>query len=324
MHKRIENEEATGVHLPVLCRETIVALIPEPGKLGDGAVFIDATFGRGGHARALLAELPATARVIAIDRDPAAVEFGRQMAQEDNRLLVVHARFSELDTVLNGLGVEKVSGVVMDLGVSSPQLDEAERGFSFRSDGPVDMRMDQSGGRTAAQWINESTESEIAQILKTLGEERYSGRIARAIVRERPFESTRVLAGVIAGAQPPRARSRRGATKHDATRSFQAIRMHINDELGEISAGIAIAFDRLSIGGRLAVISFHSLEDRLVKQTFRKISAGPELPRRLPVRSVETLGVARVVGKMVRASSAEIAGNPRSRSASLRVLERTA
>lgn len=294
-------------------------MIPD-GSLADDCVFLDATFGRGGHARALLARLPPTARLIATDRDPAAVECARQLATEDNRVRVGHARFSELIDVFEEHCVSSFSGAVMDLGVSSPQLDEAQRGFSFRGNGPLDMRMDPSRGVTAAEWLNEADEAEIARVLHRLGEERFARRIARAIVAGRPLVETGQLADLISAAVPAAARGRR----HDATRSFQAIRMHVNSELEEIQTGLDTVFEHLQIGARLAVISFHSLEDRLVKQTFRRWSSPPVLPRRLPVKADAAKAPARLVGKPVRASDREISSNPRARSATLRVLERVA
>ncbi|MEZ5552555.1 MAG: 16S rRNA (cytosine(1402)-N(4))-methyltransferase RsmH [Pseudomonadales bacterium] len=308
-----------GAHTPVLCKETIDLVMPV-GNLADDCVFLDATFGRGGHARALLARLPPTARFIAADRDPAAVECARQLAREDHRVRVGHARFSELAGVFEEYRVDSFSGAVMDLGVSSPQLDEAHRGFSFRSNGPLDMRMDPSRGVTAAEWLNEADEKDIALVLHKLGEERFARRIARAIVAGRPLTETGQLADLISAAVPAAARGRR----HDATRSFQAIRMHVNNELEEIQSGLDTVFEHLRIGARLAVISFHSLEDRLVKQTFRRWSSPPVLPRRLPVKASANPAPARLVGKPVRASDREITANPRARSATLRVLERVA
>lgn len=318
-NRRTELSKLAGAHTPVLCKETIDLVIPD-GNLADDCVFLDATFGRGGHARALLARLPSKARLIAADRDPDAVESARALAGEDARVQVAHARFSELGGVLEEYGVGSLCGAVMDLGVSSPQLDETRRGFSFRGNGPLDMRMDPGRGMTAAEWLNRADENEIALILHKLGEERFARRIARAIVAGRPLTETGQLADIIAAAVPAAARGRR----HDATRSFQAIRMHVNDELAEIQSGLDTVFEHLQVGARLAVISFHSLEDRLVKQTFRRLSSPPVLPRRLPVRADASLAPARLVGKAVRASDREIAGNPRARSATLRVLERVA
>ena len=295
-------------------------MIPEGGVSAIDAVYLDATFGRGGHTLALLERLPANARLLATDRDPDAIARGRELAAEDSRLSVWHARFSELGEIFERAGVSQIAGAVMDLGVSSPQLDEPQRGFSFRGDGPLDMRMDTSRGETAAQWLDRVPESEIVQVLFTLGEERFARRIARAIVAHRPLQSTARLAEIVSAAVPAAARGRR----YDATKTFQAIRMQINSELEEITAGLDIIFTRLQIGARLAVISFHSLEDRLVKQTFRRLSSPPQLPRSVPIRAAEATAAARLIGKPVRASEREVALNPRARSATLRVLEKVA
>ena len=295
-------------------------MIPEGGVSAIDAVYLDATFGRGGHTLALLERLPANARLLATDRDPDAIARGRELAAEDSRLSVWHSRFSELGEILERAGVNQIAGAIMDLGVSSPQLDEPQRGFSFRGDGPLDMRMDTSRGETAAQWLDRVPESEIVQVLFTLGEERFARRIARAIVAHRPLQSTARLAEIVSAAVPAAARGRR----HDATKTFQAIRMQINSELEEITAGLDIIFTRLQIGARLAVISFHSLEDRLVKQTFRRLSSPPQLPRSVPIRAAEATAAARLIGKPVRACEREVALNPRARSATLRVLEKVA
>ncbi len=281
-------------------------------------VYVDATYGRGGHSRALLAHLYASDRLVAIDRDTAAVAAGQTHANSDPRLLVCHGRFSQLRRILDDLSITRVSGVIMDLGVSSPQLDTADRGFSFRTDGPIDMRMDRTAGQTAAEWLNSATEKDIAHVLKTLGEERYARRIARAIVDVRPLTSTLELAGLVSRAQP---RPRSGG-KHDATRVFQALRMHVNDEMGELESGLEVAFKCLVPGGRLAIITFHSLEDRAVKRGFRRLVTGVPLPRRLPVRAVDAPRSAKIIGSPIRASEREVAVNPRARSATLRVLER--
>ncbi len=319
-------------HQPVLCEEIVSLVVPEPPDGEDldnaddvGRIYVDATYGRGGHSRALLARLPASARLIAIDRDVTAVAAGEDHAAEDSRLTICHARFSQLDPVLDELGISQVTGVIMDLGVSSPQLDAAERGFSFRAAGPLDMRMDQTQGETAAQWLNSAAEDQIVLILKTLGEERYARRIARAIVAARPLTSTLELADIVSRAQPRRPRSNKhGRKKHAATRTFQAVRMHVNDELGELERAVQTLFERLLPGGRLAIITFHSLEDRAVKQSFRRLATGAPLPRRLPVRESDRQQPAKVIGRPIRATAAEVAGNPRSRSATLRVLERIA
>jgi len=320
-----------GSHQPVLCEETIDLLIgrvPAADKeTGQWAavgspvegIYVDATFGRGGHSQRLLDVLGPASRVIGIDRDPAAVAAGARLAAGDARLEVVHARFSELGAVLGARGIERVQGVMMDLGVSSPQLDDPARGFSFRFDGPLDMRMDTSRGQTAADWLNAAEEADIVRALREYGEERHARRIAAAIVAARPFSTTAELVDVVRAAQP------RGTPgKHEATRTFQAIRMVVNDELGEIEAGLGQAFAALEPGGRLAVISFHSLEDRLVKRFFRARCTPPALPRRLPVRDTAVRAEARSITSGITAGADELAANPRARSARLRVLEKAA
>lgn len=312
-------------HFPVLCEETINLVTSGTGQNDAGKpVYVDATFGRGGHCRALLGRLGADVMVIAIDRDPAAIAAARQLAGEDQRLRVHQARFSDLTRVLEEAGVNRVRGVIMDLGVSSPQLDDPERGFSFRASGPIDMRMDPERGESAGDWLNRAPQQEIARVIRTYGEERHANRIAAAIFAARPLEDTRALAEVIRAAVPGRRPARGEKRTDDATRSFQAIRMHVNEELDEIEAGIAAAFRALDKGGRLAVISFHSLEDRLVKRAFRALASGPKLPRSLPVRAAQAAPVAKLVGGPIKAGAAETGRNPRSRSATLRVLERLA
>ncbi len=287
--------------------------------LSEQLVFVDATFGRGGHSRALLGQLSPDARLITIDRDLEAVAVARELASEDPRVTACHGRFSDISRILADLGLASVHGVILDLGVSSPQLNEARRGFSFRTDGPLDMRMDQSSELTAAKWLNEAEESEIGAVLKILGEERHARRIAKAIVLARPLSTTRELAEVVSRAQP-----RRTPGKHDSTRTFQAVRMHINDELEELEQGLSAAFSCLTIAGRLAVISFHSLEDRMVKRFIRKLTQAPSLPRRLPLRGSEIIVPGRKVAGPMRATAFETRDNPRARSAMLRVVERAA
>jgi len=308
-------------HRSVLCDETVDLLTGRdagPAECVEG-IYVDATFGRGGHVRRLLEVLGPGSRVIGIDRDPEAVAAGARLAAADARLQVVHARFSELAVVLERLAVDSVQGVMMDLGVSSPQLDDPARGFSFRFDGPLDMRMDTSRGVSAAQWLDAASEAEIARVLREYGEERFARRIAAAIVAARPLATTGELVEVVRAAVP------RGTPgKHEATRTFQAIRMAVNEELPEIEAGRAQAFASLRPGGRLAVISFHSLEDRLVKRFFRARCTAPALPRRLPVRGVEARAEARLLTSGVTASETEVRANPRARSARLRVLEKAA
>ena len=316
VHRPVGLSEA---HIPVLCEETISLVTPHmDDEATRRGVYVDATFGRGGHTRALLSRIGELGRIIAIDRDLAAVSAAEDLAGEDARLSFHHARFAELDRILDEEGIERVDGVIMDLGVSSPQLDDPERGFSFRGDGPIDMRMDQSTGERAGEWLNRAPQAEIAHVIRTFGEERFAGRVAAAIVRARPLNGTRELADVVRQAVPARAR---GASD-EATRTFQGIRIHVNQELAEVEVGISTAFERLRAGGRLAVVSFNSLEDRQVKKTFRKLARGRELPRGLPIRAADAPPAGRIVGRPIRAGAAERSRNPRSRSATLRVLER--
>ena len=286
--------------------------------------YVDATFGRGGHTRAILAALGPAGRVLALDRDPQAVEQGRKLMDEDSRLRVEHTPFSGLRAAFRVVAGEAAAdGVLFDLGVSSPQLDDAERGFGFLRDGPLDMRMDPTRGESAAAWLNRAAEADIAAVLREYGEERQARRIAAAIGRrraERPFSRTGELADLIASVL-----GRREPGKHPATRSFQAIRIFINNELGELREALGQALEVLRPGGRLAVISFHSLEDRIVKRFMRDQARGEELPRNLPVMGDARTGrTLRLVGKAVRPGAQEVARNPRSRSAVLRVAERLA
>ncbi len=313
----------SGGHRSVLLDEAVALVCGlddrAPGSSVRQGVYVDATFGRGGHTRALLTMLGPDSVVIAIDRDPEAVAAGEAMARGDGRLRMVHGNFADLDALLDALSIGSVQGVLMDLGVSSPQLDDAARGFSFRHDAPLDMRMDTSRGPTAAQWLNTAEEADIARVLKEYGEERYARRIAAAIVAARPLASTGELAELVRTAQP-----RPTPGKHPATRVFQAVRMQVNDELGALARGLSAAFERLAPGGRLAVISFHSLEDRLVKRYFRELSSPPPLPRGVPVRGAAAAPRARAVGRSRVPGEAETADNPRARSARLRVLEKAA
>ena len=303
-------------HIPVLSREVVDAL-----HLPDDGFLVDATFGRGGHSRLCLDELGPDGRVLAIDRDPHAVAYGRRLFADDDRIRIVRGRFSELASLLaiHAPGV-RVDGILLDLGVSSPQLDEAARGFSFGADGPVDMRMDPDAGLSAGTWLEQVSETELARVIREFGEERFARRIARAIkqaVAAGELGSTRDLAAVVAGAVPTRERG-----KHPATRTFQAIRMRVNDELGELRAVLPQALDALSRGGRLVVISFHSLEDRIVKRFFREQARGDRYPPGLPVTADMLTPRLRLVGRDVRAGERELAANPRSRSAVMRVAEK--
>jgi len=301
-------------HRTVLLEEAVDALAVKP----DG-VYVDATFGRGGHSRLILERLNGQGRLIALDRDPAAVEAGRQIA--DPRLKVIHAAFSDLRAVQEAEAVERVDGVLLDLGVSSPQLDEAQRGFSFRLDAPLDMRMDTSRGQTAAEWLAQASRQQLAEVIKNYGEERFANAVAKAIVAARAggaIATTRQLAEIVASAVRTREQG-----QHPATRSFQAIRIHVNQELEELSLVLPQAVDTLDSGGRLAVISFHSLEDRIVKRFLRDAARPPQLPARLPLRAAELPPPRlKLVGKPIIPAAAEVAANPRARSAVLRVAER--
>jgi 16S rRNA (cytosine1402-N4)-methyltransferase len=301
-------------HRTVLLEEAVDALAIKPGGR-----YVDATFGRGGHSRRILQGLNAEGRLIALDRDPAAIAAGREIA--DPRLKVIHAAFGGMQEALKAEGVERVEGVLLDLGVSSPQLDEAQRGFSFRLDAPLDMRMDTSRGQTAAEWLAQASQRELAEVIKNYGEERFANAVAKAIVAARSggaIATTRQLAEIVASAVRTREQG-----QHPATRSFQAIRIHLNQELEELSLVLPQAVAALNPGGRLAVISFHSLEDRIVKRFLRDESRPPQLPARLPLRAAELPPPRlRLVGKPIMPTAAEIDANPRARSAVMRVAER--
>ena len=305
---------SVGSHTTVFREEAAEEL-----NVHGGGVYVDCTFGRGGHSRAILARLGADGRVIAFDRDPAAIEAGGRLA--DRRLKLVHAEFGALSTALGRLGVTRVNGVLLDLGVSSPQLEDAARGFSFRADGPLDMRMDPTRGVTAAQWLAIASEGEIREVIENHGEERFAKQIAAAIVAARargPVGTTRQLALLVAKAVPTRE-----PRQDPATRTFQALRIHVNQELEELSLVLPQSVELLAPAGRLVVISFHSLEDRIVKRFMRGEARPDRLPPRLPVRARElTAPRLRIVGRARRPSAAEIAANPRARSAVMRVAER--
>lgn len=303
-------------HTSVLLDEAIEGLAIKP----DG-LYIDGTFGRGGHSRALLARLSAQGRLLGFDKDPEAVRVGAKLAAEDGRFVVIQRSFADMAEELRQRGLlGQVDGVLLDLGVSSPQLDDAERGFSFMHDGPLDMRMDPTSGQSAAQWINTAPEEDIAAVLKEYGEERYAKRIARAIVTrrtEQPFTRTADLAEVVKVANPAWEKH-----KHPATRAFQGIRIFINRELDDLADGLKAALEVLAPGGRLVVISFHSLEDRLVKQFMRREAKGAPLPRDLPIRAADIDVSINLVGKAIMPSAAETEANPRARSAVLRIAEK--
>ena len=303
-------------HRSVLLEESVQALAIQPG-----GTYIDATFGRGGHARAILSRLAPAGRLIGLDRDPEAYACARALAERDDRFIAVKAPFGTLAEALATAGLTPpVQGILLDLGVSSPQLDTADRGFGFSADGPLDMRMDPERGESAADWLARVDEPTLADTLFQLGEERYARRIARAIVTaraERPITTTAGLAAIVARSVPTREPG-----KHPATRTFQAVRIRINDELGELERALAQVCDLLAAGGRLAVISFHSLEDRIVKRFMRDEAQGPRLPKGLPVPATATRGRLKIIGKPQRPGQAEVAANPRARSAVLRVAER--
>ena len=302
-------------HAPVLREEAVAAL-----NIHADGIYVDATFGRGGHTRAILQSLGPDGRLLAFDRDPQAVAVAQTQFANEVRLDVVNGPFSMLGSAVQKRGWHgRVNGILFDLGVSSPQLDDPVRGFSFRTSGPLDMRMDTTRGESAADWLNRAEEGEIATVLHELGEERFARRIARVIARTRaqtPITTTQQLAEIVAGAIPTREHS-----KDPATRSFQAIRLHINRELDELRAALPQALAALAARGRLVAISFHSLEDRIVKQFMRTQEKGKDLPLDLPVRHAEIKPHLKVIGKPQRASEAELRRNPRARSAVLRVAE---
>lgn len=305
-------------HITVLLDEAVEGLAVRP----DGC-YLDGTFGRGGHSRLILQKLGPGGHLLGFDKDPLAIATGEALAAEDGRFVVVQRSFAELgeEVVVRGLA-GRVSGILLDLGVSSPQLDDAARGFSFLNDGPLDMRMDPARGLSAAQWIASAPEEEIARVFKEYGEERFAKRMARAVVlrrAEQPFERTADLAQVLTVANPAWEKG-----KNPATRAFQGLRIHINNELGDLERGLDAALETLEVGGRLVVISFHSLEDRIVKQFMRKHAKGEQdkLPRDLPIIPKAFEPRLKLIGKPQFASEAELAANPRSRSAVMRVAEK--
>jgi 16S rRNA (cytosine1402-N4)-methyltransferase len=305
-------------HVPVLLEEALQAL-----QVKDDGVYVDATYGRGGHAQKILEKIGERGRLLVFDRDPRACEDARRRFGADARVTIQPGSFSLLGRTIEKLGLTgKINGMLFDLGVSSPQLDDPGRGFSFRADGPLDMRMDPTTGESAADWLNRAEENEIVRVLRDYGEERFARRIARAILRERsiePITTTRRLAEIVARAVPVREKS-----KDPATRTFQAIRLHVNHELEELTAVLPQTVPALAPGGRLAVISFHSLEDRLVKHFMRVEAKGRELPPGLPVRHDQFRARLKIIAKAIRAGAEETQRNPRARSAVLRVAERTA
>lgn len=311
------NPELTNsTHITVLLDEAVHALSIKPN-----GTYVDGTFGRGGHSKKILTQLDVNGRLIAFDRDLSAVEAGN--AIQDQRFSMVHSHFAGMQDKLSEMGVTKVDGILLDLGISSPQIDEGERGFSFRFDAPLDMRMDQTSGKTAAEFLAEATEQKLAEVIKNYGEERFAKQIARAIITERndgrAITTTGQLAKVVAGAV-----TRHEPGQNPATRTFQALRIFVNQELEELSLTLPQCLELLAPQGRLAVISFHSLEDRMVKQFIRDQANRDDLPSNFPVRAAD-LPQPRLIGigKAIKPGAAEIKRNVRSRSAVLRVAERT-
>ncbi|MCD6046372.1 MAG: rsmH [Gammaproteobacteria bacterium] len=301
-------------HKSVLLTEAIEGL-----AINTDGIYIDGTFGRGGHSSAILSRLGPNGKLLAIDKDHAAMKIAQEKFGADKRFIFKQGSFAEMHEFAQALFKKPVDGVLLDLGVSSPQLDDPLRGFSFQKDGPLDMRMDQQHGQSAADWLNQAKEEDIAKVLWEYGEERFSRRIAKAITTARastPFLRTHQLVECIVNAVP------RDPHKHPATRSFQAIRIFINRELEDLELGLKAAIESLAIGGRLAVISFHSLEDRIVKQFMNTLAKGDERLRKLPLTD-EQLGIRlRLVGKAIKPSSKELAQNVRARSAILRIGEK--
>ena len=308
---------AAGEHTSVLLDEVVRGL-----DVKEGGTYVDATFGRGGHSRAILERLGVSGRLIALDRDPDAI--AAAAAIDDPRFSIRHARFGALREVLASDDIAGIDGLLLDLGVSSPQIDRAARGFSFRNDGPLDMRMDTTRGVTAAEWLNEADEREIAEVIDEYGEERFAKRIARSIVAaraEQPFETTRQLGVLVAKAVSTRERG-----QDPATRTFQALRIHVNQELAELESVLADAIGFLNPGARIAVISFHSLEDRIVKRFFARAERPGDNPAlaRLPIRARDLpQPLLQRIGRAIRPGDAEVSSNPRARSATLRVAVRT-
>ena len=300
-------------HVPVLLEEAVAAL-----DVREGKTYVDGTFGRGGHSKAILARLGVRGRLLAFDQDPAA---HANRALEDPRLELIHGRFSTMKQALGQRGIREVAGILLDVGVSSPQLEDSGRGFSFSRAGPLDMRMDTTQGETAAQFLARADEEQIREVISTYGEERFAKSIAKAIVDARgrePIRTTRELAEIVG-----RAVRTREPGQHPATRTFQALRIHVNQELEELEVTLPQATSLLERGGRLAVISFHSLEDRIVKRFIADRSARDRLPRGVPVRDAELPPAEmRAIGRAVKPSPAEVARNPRARSAILRVAEK--
>jgi 16S rRNA (cytosine1402-N4)-methyltransferase len=308
------SETTPAAHLPVLLTEAVAALALQP----DG-LYVDATFGRGGHSRAILSQLGPQGRLLALDRDPQAIAAGASI--QDPRFTLVHAAFSRLDEVLAAQDISLADGILLDIGVSSPQLDDPSRGMSFRFDAPLDMRMDTTQGETAADFLARAEQHQLEEVIREYGEERFAHALAKALVAARSgqrISSTGQLAALVASV----VRTREPG-QHPATRTFQALRIFVNRELEELSLTLPQALGRLRPGGRLAVISFHSLEDRIVKRFLRDAAHPPQPPKGVPVRAADLPApTLHLVGKAIRASAAEISANPRARSAVLRVAEK--
>ncbi len=304
-------------HIPVLKRETLDAL-----NIRKGGYYIDATLGRAGHAKAIAEQIGAAGKLIGLDRDPRAIELGRKVFQGDERVQIIHGEFARIaELIYTFTEIEKVDGILMDLGVSSPQLDQDERGFSFMRDGDLDMRMDPSQGESAAQWLESVAEADLVKVLFEFGEEKFARRIAKAIIVEREetkIETTLQLASIIEQNIP-----KKDKHKHPATRTFQAIRIQVNQELSQVSEALPQAVSLLNEGGRLAVISFHSLEDRIVKRFIRKYSTPNLPPKNIPVSEDAYNTPLQSIGRAIKPSKQEVAENPRSRSSVLRIAERT-
>jgi 16S rRNA (cytosine1402-N4)-methyltransferase len=313
---RWSEAEQSLAHETVLLVPAVKALITD-----DQGFYVDGTFGRGGHSRLILQHLQLQGHLLAIDKDPVAIEFGCGQLSNDSRFEIAQGSFTRLTELVKDRGrVGTVSGVLLDLGVSSPQLDEAQRGFSFTQDGPLDMRMNPNEGQSAAQWLASASEQEIADVIYRYGEERFSRRMARALVelrKQEPIETTLQLAEVIKQANPAWEKH-----KHPATRAFQAIRIHINKELEDIESVLAQALEVLAVGGRLVVISFHSLEDRIVKKFMNEQAKGDNFPAGVPVKVTDLNPRMRKIGRAIKASDEEVSANPRSRSAIMRIAEK--
>jgi len=305
------------IHIPVLKREALDAL-----NIRSGCIYVDATLGRAGHAQSISELIGDKGRLIGIDRDPRAIELGERVFEGDSRVEILHGEFNRMvDLLTEHTDVASVDGVLMDLGVSSPQLDQAERGFSFMRDGALDMRMNPTQGQSAAQWLERVDERDLMMVLFDLGEEKFARRIARAIVEaraEEPIESTLQLVSIVEQAIPKKEKN-----KHPATRTFQAIRLHVNQELFQVSSALPQVVELLNEGGRLAVISFHSLEDRIVKRFIRELSTPNLPPKNIPVTEEAYLTPLKAIGKAIKPSKQEVLENPRSRSSVLRIAERT-